>query len=88
MDQTQAPSEYSFGAFLQQLTAGGLGYLDRRLDIEAQVALSRTQVPKITSDQTPILSYAPNQGFVSVNVGSMLPLLLVAGLVYLIVKKG
>lgn len=83
MEQTSNSGGFTLSGLLQGVASTGLGYLDRRIDIDLERRLTRAQTPELTSDQTPISQAVPNQMF----GGSMLLPLLAIGLVAVLVLK-
>lgn len=74
---------FSLSGLLQTAASTGLGYLDRRIDIDLEKRLTRAQTPERVSDQRPIAQTVPNQLF---GGSSLLPLLAI-GLVAVLVLR-
>lgn len=77
---------FSLSALLQGVAQTGLGYLDRRIDVDMQTRLIRATNPQVTSDQRPIAQAVPNQMF-GLPGGTLLPLLAVGLVAILILRK-
>ena len=76
----------SWAGVFQTMASTATGYLDRRIDIDLQRRLTRAQEPERTTMQTTIRDVVPAQ-FAGINLSAMLPLLLVAGVALLLLRK-
>ena len=76
----------SWAGVFQTLASTATGYLDRRIDIDLQRRLTIAQVPERTSMQTTIRDVVPAQ-LGTINLASLLPLLLVAGVALVLLRK-
>lgn len=85
MDQTNGGG-FSLSALLQGVAQTGLGYLDRRIDVDLQKRLTRATTPEVTSDQRPIVNTVPNQMF-GLAGGALLPLLIVGVAAIVLLRK-
>jgi hypothetical protein len=71
---------------LQTITTTGLGYLDRRLDIDLERRLTRATEPRIDSTQTPVNYTVPGQVF-GIPTGTLVPLLIVGVVAVVLLKS-
>lgn len=71
---------------LQSLTNTGLGYLDRRLDVDLERRLTRATEPRIDSTQNPVNYTVPGQ-VLGIPTGTLLPLLLVGVVAVVLLKN-
>lgn len=78
---------FSWGGLLQTVATTATGYLDKRLDMELQTKLARLQNPQVVSNQAPVQNVVPTQAGMFASMGPMMPLLLVAGLAVLLLRK-
>lgn len=77
---------FSLSGLLQGVAQTGLGYLDRRIDVDMQTRLYRATNPQVTSDQTPIAQTVPSQMF-GMAGGMLLPLLIVGVAALVLLRK-
>lgn len=85
MDESSAGG-FSWSGVLQGIASTATGYLDRRIDIDLQTRLAERLMPRQVTTQTPINSYVPSQ-VLGMNTGLLLPLLLVAGVAFVVLRK-